>query len=140
MTIRQIDWQASANLPSRIYRNLNSERLMSIQQKIGKSWVVVGHVQNAVLRDVKFHVSQSGRERVVRDKRKNVHAWASAILVHEAISELPEIQPIHYCPYTQNSFSWKESGKPIEQADLLVVIDKKVYCSVDTNKSQLSLF
>lgn len=35
---------------------------------------VIGHSYAVALRDVTFKVSEAGRQRVLRDKRKNVHA------------------------------------------------------------------
>jgi hypothetical protein len=54
--------------------------------------------------------------------------------------EIDELAEIHYCPYSQSYFSWKESGLPIGNTDLLVVIENKVYCSVGSHSPQLSLF
>lgn len=63
--------------PVEVYRNLNRKgRVYSIRQ----NGLVVGHAQRLMLRDVTFHVSKSGVDRVRQNKRKNVHAWASGLI------------------------------------------------------------
>jgi hypothetical protein len=57
-----------------------------------------------------------------------------------SLSSLPRLKEIYYCPYSQAYFSWKETGEQIASADLLVVIDNQVLCSIDTQQPQLTLF
>ena len=54
-----------------VYRNLTKGCWSLKSLKTGK---VVAHADNLVLKDVIFKVSEAGRQRVLRDKRKNVHA------------------------------------------------------------------
>jgi len=54
-----------------VYRNLNNGRL-SIRD--AKTKLVLAHADVVTLTEVTFHVSEAGRQRVLRDKRKNVHA------------------------------------------------------------------
>ena len=66
-----------------VYRNLHKSigksAVYSVRDK--KTRRVVDHQSFIILRDCKFHVSQSGRERVLREKRKNVHAWVEGSLL-----------------------------------------------------------
>jgi hypothetical protein len=136
---KDVDWSVCKGLPTRIYRNLLNGK-MSLQQQINKSWLVIGHVTDVVISYPKFYVSEPGRQRVIAEKQKNVHAYSSGLLSNVSLAKLPELAEIHYCPYSQSYFSWKESGLPIEHTDLLVVIENKVYCSVVSHPPQLSLF
>mgnify|MGYP000002174594 FL=1 len=136
---KDIDWQVCRGLPTRCYRNLNTG-LMSLTQQIDKSWIVVGHTDNLVIRHPKLYVSQRGRQRVLKDGHKNVHAYAQGVLEDLSLSSLPRLKEIYYCPYSQAYFSWKETGEQIASADLLVVIDNQVLCSIDTQQPQLTLF
>jgi hypothetical protein len=136
---KEIDWQVCKGLPTRIYRNLLNHK-MSLQQQVNKSWLVIGHVTEAVIQYPRFYVSEAGRQRVIADKCKNVHAWSSGLLLDISLSKLPDLAEIHYCPYSQSCFTWKTNGKPIDNADLLVVIENKVYCTVECQQPQLSLF
>lgn len=54
-----------------VYRNLHN-RKFSVRD--AKTKQVICHADNVTLSGVTFHVSQAGRERVVREQRKNVHA------------------------------------------------------------------
>jgi hypothetical protein len=58
----------------RVYRNL-ANGLLSVQSKIKGSWKVAGHAESLLLYDVDFKVSEKGRQRVITNKRKNVHAF-----------------------------------------------------------------
>jgi hypothetical protein len=57
----------------RCYWNLHA-RCWSIQD--AKTRRVIGHATRVLLRDVAFKVSEAGRQRVLREGRKNVHAFA----------------------------------------------------------------
>lgn len=65
--------------PVQVYRNLGrvSPEFWSIRQG-GK---VVAHADNLMLRDVTAFVSKRGRERVLREKRKSIHAWLTGYLI-----------------------------------------------------------
>jgi hypothetical protein len=136
---REIDWEMCRGLTTRIYRNLQTGT-MSLQQKIDKSWLVVGHVTNAVIEYPSFHISQGGKNRVIREKRKNVHAWAVGRLVGVKIDLPNRLEEIYYCPYNTERFAWKKTGEPIESPNLLVVIENRVFCDRVSNPPQLTLF
>ncbi len=138
---KEVDWQVCSGHPTRIYRNLLNHK-MSLQQQIGKSWLVVGHVTEAVIKFPKFYVSEAGRQRVIAAKAKNVHAFGCGVLVEPKSVELPEssLREIDYCPYSQAHFTYKDSALSLAAADYLVVIENRVYCTVDRQQPQLSLF
>lgn len=62
----------------RVYKNLNNG-LISIQCK--ETRLVMGHCQKISLENATFLVNEAGRQRVLRDKRKNVHAYAEGRVV-----------------------------------------------------------
>lgn len=67
----------------RVYRNLHTGTL-SMQKRIkGKGWRVVGHPHGVLLTNAKFIVNEGGRQRVLREKRKNVHAYIQGTLRRE---------------------------------------------------------
>jgi len=64
-----------------VYYNLQ-KKVWSIKAMSGPTkGLVIGHAERVRLRNVTFKVSDAGRERVRREKRKNVHAGAQGILV-----------------------------------------------------------
>ena len=62
------------------------------------------HRNSVELHDVKFVVQPGGRARVLREKRKNVHAYLEGELVYEDFSISPGYLPVWYNPYRSNKF------------------------------------
>lgn len=64
-----------------VYKNLH-RHAYSIRAASGASkGLVIAHARSVLLFDVRFHVSEAGRQRVLRDKARNVHAWAEGFLL-----------------------------------------------------------
>jgi len=129
MPIKPMPWADWTGATVRIYRNLNNGT-MSVQGQVNKTWKVVGHVTNAVVCDVAFKIQEGGRQRVIRDRRKNVHAWGQGILMGQASDDHCPIA-LGYDPYEDGSFLDKETGLTIEKARILVVRNNLVYVSPD---------
>lgn len=75
---------------------------------------VVAHVQDVTLHNVTFYVSEATRQRVLKFKRRRVHAWAQGTLV------ATDTQPITvghtavtYNPYRASTFTTL-NGEPME--------------------------
>ena len=114
-----------------MYRNLNNG-LMSVQVKVpGKGWLVAGHVTDLVLSGVTFHVSERGRQRVLRDRCKNVHAWAQGLLVAEYRPDLVATVDLKYNPYTDQTFVQRQTQMPVHDCQFLVVRNNRVFVSAD---------
>lgn len=63
-----------------VYFNLHRQ-CWSIKALDGeKRGRVIGHASAVYLRDVEFRVSEAGRQRVLREQRKNVHAGVVGVL------------------------------------------------------------
>jgi hypothetical protein len=79
----------------RVYFNLH-KKMLSVQEKINGSWKVVDHVEQIWLGNAKFKVSEVGRQRVIKNKRKNVHAYIEGTA--NAVPEnLTPFDSINYC-------------------------------------------
>ena len=93
-----------------VYRNLHLN-LFSVRTE-GK---VVSHVRELILEDARFLVGKKGRERVLKEKRKNVHAGVSGFWAEEweASSKLCAYTPhkIYYNPYKTDSFVMMDDMK-----------------------------
>ena len=113
----------------RVYFNLH-KHLFSVQEKVNGQWKVVGHTDDITLYNVTFKVSEAGRQRVLKEKRKNVHAFVEGTLSPSPlVCDNPLI--IRYNPYKSGSFTsgdfnvkeagavrlLKKEGKPIIQAE-----------------------
>ena len=57
----------------RVYYNLH-KRCLSIQEKVNGAWRVARYAEQCIVKNAKFKVSEAGRQRVLKEQRKNVHA------------------------------------------------------------------
>jgi hypothetical protein len=90
----------------RVYRNLH-RKMYSIQTYIkGKGWRVTGHAESVTLANANFVVNDAGRERVRREKRKNVHAYVIGTLttLPDPYSFQDCANRVSYDPYEMDSF------------------------------------
>ncbi|WP_441296444.1 hypothetical protein [Bacillus sp. UMB0728] len=108
-----------------VYRNLNKGKLFSIKDK--KSGLVVAHGDSFKVTDVVCKVSEGGRQRVIKDKRKNVHAFLSATYAGECEVDKGEMTELYYDPYTLDSFINKVTGEKVAEADVVWFKDGKAY-------------
>ena len=83
---------------------------------------VVDHRSRLCMRNVVFKVSEAGRQRVLSEKRKNVHA----LVVGEIVESCTAGDEVKYNPYRNSTFVTLD-GAPILSADFvrLDVVDKK---------------
>ena len=97
-----------------VYFNL-PKRVWSVRQ----SGLVVEHTKAIVLRDVRFLVGKAGREKVLKEQRKNVHAYASGYVCKpEDLPTIPErINAVTYNPYKHETFVYVENGAACLTAD-----------------------
>jgi hypothetical protein len=104
----------------RVYFNTHKDCL-SVQHK-GK---VIAHVKSISLEDVVFKVSESGRQRALREGRKNVHAYVCGKVISKTIQKLN--MPVTYNPYQYTQFAYKASKQPINNAKECQIRGKDVY-------------
>lgn len=98
--------------PSRIvsvYRNLHNGKW-----SVSQSNRVVCHADYIMLRDVRFTVRPAGRLKVLKEKKKNVHAFVKGYLVEYPykidIEDLGKWVSITYNPYKYDSFKIINEG------------------------------
>ena len=92
--------------PVEVYRNLHKQ-CWSVRQGTVKF-----HSDHLYLRDAQFKVSAAGRERVLREKRKNVHAVVKGFVAAPVGGEWIDVT---YNPYLYSTFVSAE--QPIYFAD-----------------------
>lgn len=91
---------------------------------------VIGYTDRIVVRNARFPVSVSGRLRVLREKRKNVHAYVQGCFEQrlQQIDYHPEqLREAYYNPYVVSAFVDRETIEPIAYADLAICENGKVY-------------
>lgn len=99
-----------------------------------------GRVQHAdVLEftDPSFVVQPAGREKVLREGRKNVHAFVRGELVgmwdeHSPVpDDVLEIggawRRVTYNPYKYSSFVWADTEEPVARAQRAVLMGRHIY-------------
>ena len=81
---------------------------------------VVAWEDTIVIKEPKFIVSEAGRQRVIREKRKNVHAGIRGLWMGRCPFPLKNIggHRITYNPYRFSSFVECDSLKPVHDATL----------------------
>lgn len=115
----------------KVYRNLNNG-LISIAER--SSGLVVAHCDSVTLKSVAFRVSDKGRERVVKEGRKNVHAFAFGYVVDYeglksykgrnlqitlALIDDEELTgSVTYNPFKYRSFVEPRTSKPVFRSKL----------------------
>ena len=105
-----------------VYRNLHTNTF-SLKYKDR----VIDHPTELILTDVKFSVSQAGRQKVLQTKRKNVHATVNGfptdLFYYKILAE------VKYDPYKQMYF--EVNNKPIYSAEYVLCKDNKIYLLTD---------
>jgi hypothetical protein len=104
------------------YRNLH-KKCLSVQTMTKKGWRVTAHVQEITLSDVEFRVSETGRQRVLNEKRKNVHAFVIGFVSED---KLDYPNRLSYNPYKNTGFS-NEAGEVVKSAKHAKVTTKGVF-------------
>lgn len=99
-----------------VYRNLH-KGCLSVRCK----GYVVAHLESITLQDVKFKVSASGRARVIREKRKNVHAVIRGKLTSFEGKLKPHHIHVRYNPYIRGEFFKADDNQGIHNAKEVVI-------------------
>jgi len=98
-----------------VYFNIH-KNIWSVRQG-GK---VVEHTKRITLRDARFLVGQAGRQRVIDEKKKNVHAGISGY-VTKSDEQIPKatdaVHKVTYNPYKYKTFVQCASGEPVTHSD-----------------------
>ncbi len=102
-----------------VYFNLH-KKLFSVRALEGRSkGRVIAHMQSLYLDCPSFKVSKAGRQRVLQEKKKNVHAGVVGYFALEQNLYLAGLSwlKVRYNPYLFDSFV-DEQEKPIAFADV----------------------
>ncbi len=92
---------------------------------------VIMHADFVKLSDVEFRVRKGGRDRVRREKSKNVHAFVIGYLEDfcqypcETIPEEPNGIVVTYRPDIYDSFVYKETEEPVFHANVVDMVNRK---------------
>lgn len=128
-----------------VYKNTHRDTFSIRSREKDSYGKVIGHTNSIFLRNVRFVVSQAGKNRVRREKKKNVHAVLRAETFFPRWSEkfycLTLDNPVvsTYNPYCNDTFVVKSTSLPIifapmvriKNGILLVYSPNTVYKKID---------
>lgn len=106
-----------------VYRNLHKN---CFSVKSLKTKRVIAHVTQILLTNVEFKVSQAGRKRVLREKRKNVHAGVVGFW-NKFNNDKKLSTKIYYNPYKYENFVIEENLQPVFKAEKCLLLLDGVY-------------
>ena len=87
--------------------------------------LVIAHAEYVTLKNAVPRVSEAGRQRVLRDKQKNVHAG----IVGEWVPfETPAVHTtaISYNPYKGPTFTFRSNGEPYSGSEWVFMSERNV--------------
>lgn len=112
-------------MKTKVYFNFH-KKCFSVQQ----NGLVIGHRDKVFLKNCVLKVSEAGRQRVLNEKRKNVHAYVIGELTNESDFVGEEVT---YNPYLNKTFVLRGNKQEKTHADLvkLEIVDKraKIYAN-----------
>lgn len=120
-----------------VYRNIRDD-VWSVRHAFAK--LIVGHASRLVLTGCEFRVSQSGRLRVLANRRKNVHAsirgtlvaWEPVGATLSPLERPSEAVQVTYNPYKNTQFVTVDGDVTLLQASKVWLDDDmKVYAIPD---------
>jgi hypothetical protein len=116
-----------------VYRNLKFKDKIVYSIRDKRTGLVLGHASDLLLTNqCKFVVHEVGRQRVLREKKKNVHAWieGSYGIIHAGDDRIfSDGTPVYYNPYTNSHFEMVDCGEPVVGANLVYIQEDLVAAS-----------
>jgi len=114
----------------RIYRNLHKGNFSIqsyIQEKSG--YRVTDRVTSAIIEDCSFRVYESGRQKVLRERKKNVHAYVESKSYRHIQGEVDvtNLREIYYNPYNHEYFIYKDTGEEVKEVRKILTYKNKLY-------------
>ena len=112
----------SKGIRVKVYRNLHKGCYSVVAMEGPQKGRVIAHEKRLMLTNATFHVSEAGRQRVLQEQRKNVHATIRGNLVTDSkpmVENLKgDINVVTYNPYKKGSFFMKhKESVDVKSAD-----------------------
>lgn len=114
-----------------VYRNLH-KNCFSIKALEGANkGRVIMHTDKVSLYDVTFKVSEKGRQRVLRQKKKYVHAGVVGHILDGQwqAKDVAKFSKIRYNPYETETFQDLQ-GNPVLTAPVCLLIDNQIFAHI----------
>ena len=106
-----------------VYFNLHKKTFSVRSCRTGR---VIHHTDKVHIANPEFVVRKAGRERVLREGKKNVHAFVRGDVTFFNLMYRPTLDTLTYNPYKYVSFVDKQTEEPVYKASRawLTVTDK----------------
>ena len=111
-----------------VYFNLH-KHLFSVRS--ARSGRVILHTDRVHIRNPEFVVRQGGRQRVLREGKKNVHAFVRGEATYFSKYDCPTLDNVGYNPYVYDSFVKLIDETPVRKA-------KRAYLSLEPTNIYLN--
>jgi len=99
--------------PVKLYRNLNNGKWSLMQNGIVKAYA-----RQVAMKDCSFKVSEKSRQRVLKNRKKNVHAFIVGILSSD-LDTNENLTQVTYDPYKRGDFH-EMNGRPVISARYII--------------------
>lgn len=113
-----------------VYRNLQTGGYSIRSRETETYGTVIGHEDAVVVENAEFVVQEKGRQRVLEEERKNVHAVVRGVVGKlsdwDDVSDT-ETVPVTYNPYEYAHFVHAETEEPIESAETVLIGENGVF-------------
>ncbi len=118
-----------------VYRNLNKSCLSVL-----RSGKVIAHVQDISLDNVEFRVRSGGRDRTLREGRKNVHAFAIGTVSQPRPGHpMTDCERVTYDPHRYKLFVNVGTGQPIQRVAHCRIVGKEIWILLAHQKSKAQI-
>ena len=116
----------------KVHYNLHKKCLSVISLEKERYGRVIDHVKRISLWDATFKVSNKGRQRVLREQRKNVHAhvvgsWVNDWFFNHQNFPRGKVHEATYNPYKYSSFVNTITFNPVHEAKQVYLNERNIY-------------
>ena len=108
-----------------VYYNFRKKCYSIVNKKTGR---VCGYSNQFMIKDVISKVYEKRRQLVLRDKRKNVHAFLIGSYIENEIElNVDKMKKLYYNPYKTSSFINYENGEHFNSSSLVFLTKDFIY-------------
>ena len=105
-----------------VYWNLHKDCWSVVALEGDRKGRVVTHADKVLLKDATFAVQPAGREKVRREKRKNVHAFVRGEWMNVLPATWRARRPVMYNPYKFDTFVFADNQEPVFSAKSVALL------------------
>ena len=110
----------------KVYYNIRKQCFSVVSLEKERYGKVIDHVKRISLWGATFKVSDKGRQRVLREQQKNVHAYIVGSWVSPRILK-GKIHKATYNPYKYSSFVNTTTLTPVHKADQVYLNERNIH-------------